>query len=109
MQRVAIARAIITRPALLLADEPTGNLDSASGERVLELLVEVAREATLVLVTHNAEIAARAERELVMRDGRVVHTIAHRRAARERRSAPPVSADERRAAELGVSPQALTE
>ena len=110
MQRVAIARAIITRPALLLADEPTGNLDSASGERVLELLVEVAREATLVLVTHNSEIAAQAERELVMRDGRIVHSIAHRRAARERRAlAASASLDEPRGAELGASPQALTE
>jgi putative ABC transport system ATP-binding protein len=110
MQRVAIARAIITRPALLLADEPTGNLDSASGARVLELLVEVAREATLVLVTHNAEIAAQAERELVMRDGRIVQTIAHRRVARERRSlAPASSVDEPRVAELGASPQPLTE
>jgi putative ABC transport system ATP-binding protein len=78
MQRVAIARATLTRPAVLLADEPTGNLDSVAGERVLELLSEISREATLVLVTHNAEIAERATREIRMRDGRIQETIRHR-------------------------------
>jgi putative ABC transport system ATP-binding protein len=78
MQRVAIARATITRPAVLLADEPTGNLDSVAGERVLELLNEISREATLVLVTHNAEIAERATREVRMRDGRIQETVRHR-------------------------------
>lgn len=78
MQRVAIARATITRPAVLLADEPTGNLDSVAGERVLELLNEISREATLVLVTHNAEIAERATREIRMRDGRIQETVRHR-------------------------------
>jgi putative ABC transport system ATP-binding protein len=75
MQRIAIARAIITRPSLLLADEPTGNLDSATGERVLQLLLEVSRESTLVLVTHNPEIAARAQREIRLRDGRIAQDI----------------------------------
>src|SRR3954468_10581500 len=70
MQRVALARATVTRPAVLLADEPTGNLDTASGERVLQLLLEAQSESTLVLVTHNPELAARAEREVCMRDGR---------------------------------------
>jgi putative ABC transport system ATP-binding protein len=81
MQRVAIARATITRPAVLLADEPTGNLDSVAGERVLELLAEVSREATLVLVTHNGEIAARAAREVRMRDGRIQETVRHGQSA----------------------------
>jgi putative ABC transport system ATP-binding protein len=75
MQRVALARASITRPAVLLADEPTGNLDAAAGERVLELLLETCAESTLVLVTHNAELAARAERELCMRHGRLERVI----------------------------------
>ena len=75
MQRVALARASITRPALLLADEPTGNLDAAAGERVLELLLETCAGSTLVLVTHNAELAARAERELCMRHGRIDRVI----------------------------------
>jgi putative ABC transport system ATP-binding protein len=81
MQRVAIARATITRPSVLLADEPTGNLDSVAGERVLELLAEISRDATLVLVTHNAEIAARAAREIRMRDGRIQQTVLHRTTA----------------------------
>jgi putative ABC transport system ATP-binding protein len=78
MQRVALARASITRPAVLLADEPTGNLDAASGERVLELLLEARAESTLVLVTHNPELAARAEREVCMRHGRIERVIDRR-------------------------------
>ena len=78
MQRVALARATITRPAVLLADEPTGNLDAASGERVLELLLELRAESTLVLVTHNPELAARAEREVCMRHGRIERVIERR-------------------------------
>jgi putative ABC transport system ATP-binding protein len=85
MQRVALARASITRPAVLFADEPTGNLDAASGERVLELLLELRAESTLVLVTHNPELAARAERELCMRHGRIERVIDRRsRHAQER-------------------------
>jgi putative ABC transport system ATP-binding protein len=75
MQRVALARASITRPAVLMADEPTGNLDSVAGERVLELLLEARTESTLILVTHNPEIAARAQREIRMRHGRVERII----------------------------------
>jgi putative ABC transport system ATP-binding protein len=73
-QRVAIARALANRPGLLLADEPTGELDSANARSVLDLLVRVRadRDATLVLVTHNPEVAARARRHLVLRDGAVV-------------------------------------
>ena len=73
-QRVAIARALANRPGLLLADEPTGELDSANARSVLDLLVRVRadRDASLVLVTHNPEVAARARRHLVLRDGSVV-------------------------------------
>jgi putative ABC transport system ATP-binding protein len=72
-QRVAIARALALEPAVLFADEPTGNLDSAAGHRVLDLLLEhAAGERRLVLVTHDLEIAARAERVLHLRDGRLV-------------------------------------
>ena len=82
MQRVALARASVSRPAVLFADEPTGNLDSAAGERVLELLLEAQAESTLVLVTHNPELAARAEREICMRHGRIERIIERSRGAR---------------------------
>jgi putative ABC transport system ATP-binding protein len=72
-QRVAIARAIAARPALLLADEPTGNLDSAHGQEVMQLLRELNDEGTtLVMVTHSAEHAALASRTLRLLDGRVL-------------------------------------
>jgi putative ABC transport system ATP-binding protein len=72
-QRVAIARALVNRPTVLLADEPTGNLDSASAAEVLGLLRELKAEGqTLVLVTHDARVAAAADRVLAMRDGLVV-------------------------------------
>ena len=70
-QRVAIARAIVTRPRIILADEPTGNLDSASAAEVVDLLTRLNRElgVTLVVVTHNPEVAAPAKRIVRMRDG----------------------------------------
>lgn len=69
-QRVAIARALVTRPSLLLADEPTGNLDSKSGEEILQLFTILHKEGgTIILVTHEANVAKRARRSLVMRDG----------------------------------------
>lgn len=72
-QRVALARAFVGRPPLILADEPTGNLDSANGKHVLDILVELNRTegATLVLVTHNRELAARADRLVTLHDGRI--------------------------------------
>src|SRR5215469_5041491 len=74
MQRVAIARALIHRPAVLLADEPTGNLDSANAAKVMEIFQTIGdqRLATLVVVTHNLEFAEEAGRRIVLRDGKVV-------------------------------------
>jgi putative ABC transport system ATP-binding protein len=75
-QRVAIARATILAPRLLLADEPTGNLDSAAGRQVMQLLGQMnARGLTLMVVTHDPAVAARAQRVLVMRDGRIVERL----------------------------------
>jgi putative ABC transport system ATP-binding protein len=73
-QRVALARAFMARPPILMADEPTGNLDSANGQHVLELLLELNRreQTTLVLVTHDAALADRVTRRIHLRDGRIV-------------------------------------
>ena len=73
-QRTAIARALVHRPALLIADEPTGNLDSHSAAAVMELLEKIGREAltTLIVVTHSPEVARAASRQVEMRDGKIV-------------------------------------
>jgi putative ABC transport system ATP-binding protein len=73
-QRVALARAFVVEPPIMMADEPTGNLDSANGRMVLDLLLERKRKAgtTLVLVTHDPDIASRADRKIVLRDGMIV-------------------------------------
>jgi len=72
-QRVAVARALILRPSLLLADEPTGNLDSATGERIMQLILSLnqEKEVTLILVTHNESLAGRFPRQITLADGRV--------------------------------------
>jgi putative ABC transport system ATP-binding protein len=96
-QRVALARAFATRPPLLLADEPTGNLDSATGRRVLEVLAALRERegTTLVLVTHDPAVAAIADRRVHLADGRIVRE--------ERRAGGP---DEPVAAGTGVEPAA---
>ena len=73
-QRAAVARALITRPRLVLADEPTGNLDAGNGEHVLQLMLELNQElqTSLVIVTHDHSIAARMDRVLVLEAGRLV-------------------------------------
>ena len=74
-QRVAVARAFVTEPRLLFADEPTGNLDSETGEHIIDLLFEMNRErgTTLVLVTHDAELAKRCDRRLHIAGGEITH------------------------------------
>ena len=71
-QRVAIARALVNEPSILLADEPTGNLDSTTSEEIMQVFSELHRQGqTIIMVTHEADIAAHAERTVVLRDGRV--------------------------------------
>ena len=87
-QRVALARAFVLRPPIVLADEPTGNLDTTNGAHVLELLLNLNRMegTTLVLVTHDATLAAYATRRIVLRDGRVISD------ERNQTAPPPVAA-----------------
>ncbi len=75
-QRVALARGMVAQPEVLFADEPTGSLDSMTGEIVMDLMTSVAREegTTVVLVTHEARVAAYADREVILRDGVVTST-----------------------------------
>jgi putative ABC transport system ATP-binding protein len=87
-QRVAVARALVHAPDLVLADEPTGNLDAETGRKVLTLLCELSRDAgrTLIVVTHSEEAAARADRVLRLEDGRIREDGYASPAARETRS-----------------------
>lgn len=76
-QRVALARAFMVRPAILLADEPTGNLDSANGRHVLDLLLSLNAQqgTTLVLVTHDQQLASHADRTITLQDGRIIEDV----------------------------------
>jgi putative ABC transport system ATP-binding protein len=78
-QRVAICRALINQPAIIFADEPTGNLDSRSGQAILELMLEFQQEfhTTLLMVTHNPEIARRADTRFQLTDGRLDQSTDH--------------------------------
>jgi putative ABC transport system ATP-binding protein len=82
-QRVAIARALANDPPILLADEPTGNLDTATGHQVIELLLGInkSRKTTLILVTHDPELAAVADVTIALRDGRIVRNTAREAAS----------------------------
>ena len=87
-QRVAIARATVMRPQMLLADEPTGNLDSTAGQQVMDLLEDMnANGLTLIVVSHDPGVACRANRVITMRDGRIVQRL--RGADLAERAAPP--------------------
>lgn len=75
-QRLAIARAIVSKPKLIMADEPTGNLDSSTGDKVIDLLFELNKtlNCTLIIVTHDQDLAARCSQQITMKDGRMVST-----------------------------------
>jgi putative ABC transport system ATP-binding protein len=90
-QRVALARAVALRPMLLLADEPTGNLDSATGAAIIELMLRLRRErgSTLLLVTHDPALAANADRVVSLLDGRLVNGDNGRPAGARHETAPP--------------------
>jgi putative ABC transport system ATP-binding protein len=79
-QRTAIARAVVGRPAIVMADEPTGNLDSATGNSIIELLHELnADGTTLIVITHDHDVARAMRRQVEMRDGRILHDSGSRR------------------------------
>jgi len=100
-QRVAIARALVNRPALLLADEPTGSLDTRTGDEILRLFLALRRHGlTLVVVTHDLSVAERCDRQIALRDGRVVSSSAPRQVL-----PPPVDLSAARAARMKGSRQ----
>lgn len=80
-QRIAIARAFANQPKILLADEPTGNLDSRNGNHIFDLMTELHRQnnVTLILVTHDQSLAERAQRQVILKDGRIISDEFHRR------------------------------
>ena len=83
-QRVAIARALINNPRIILADEPTGNLDSSSGEEVIRIFRQLhAGGVTLVVVTHDMDVALQADRIIQMKDGRIASDVARARQSEE--------------------------
>jgi putative ABC transport system ATP-binding protein len=92
-QRVAIARALINQPAILLADEPTGNLDTQSGQEIMEILLKLNRDqgTTLIFVTHDPEIATQTERVIYLRDGLIVDGDQPKKEKHGRRTAHPPS------------------
>ena len=91
-QRVAIARALANDPLMILADEPTGNLDSQTGAEVLELIDHLNEQGkTIILVTHDEKVARRAHRVVHMKDGRIDREFTQRRASAPRASSPPAS------------------
>lgn len=91
-QRVAIARALVNRPKIVFADEPTGNLDSHTGEAILELFRKLSSEGhTIILVTHDPEIAAVTPRRIEIRDGKVAKNVDARLAGLDRKAPVPVS------------------
>ncbi len=91
-QRVAIARALVNRPKIVFADEPTGNLDSHTGEAILELFRKLSSEGhTIILVTHDPEIAAVTPRRIEIRDGKVAKNVDARLAGLDRKTPAPVS------------------
>jgi len=92
-QRVAVARAFANSPKILLADEPTGNLDSKNGRHILDLMTELHRKnkVTLVLVTHDIELARRSDRQIVLRDGLVISDEANHRDAETQRDILPAN------------------
>jgi putative ABC transport system ATP-binding protein len=88
-QRVAIARALVGRPAIVLADEPTGNLDSATGQAIMALIEELnAQGATIVVITHEQEIAARIPRQIKLRDGEIVSDSTNEHERRDGHTVP---------------------
>ena len=106
MQRVAIARATVISPSILFADEPTGNLDSASGDNIISLLLEQRSRCTVVLVTHNPELAALADREIRLKDGMVEEIVSHRGGGRSAKGKNSSKAGSKKAAKKRNSPSA---